>query len=311
MRPGELDDSGFENFVQTGVMLTVRGDTGSKYIGVAVRFFDFLEDRGLAFSEEAFLRFLHACRKQGASGQTLEGYRASMLWLQRAFQIDPWASNPLLVRAIKGYKYADRLTRPPRGAILEPMLRQLGARFPRLAVPAAVTFYCVLRRRQTEKLLASDVQAFGDGRVILTLRADKRAKADNERQVVTRKEIVLPEGQAILKELVKGMRPTQKLFPSFRAEDLDKAVAACAKIYAWPPNLVYDGMHCLRHGGASALRAFFSRLWSSMGAPAAMSAPTAQWYSRMNELRAAAEAEEEQALLEEEEGGQEEGGEES
>ena len=104
LRIGELDDTGYERFVREGVMQTVREDTNSKYIGACARFMAFIDMRGLPFSEDAFVRFLHACRKQGASGQSLEGYRAAILWVQRAFQVEPWAASPTLMRALKGYK---------------------------------------------------------------------------------------------------------------------------------------------------------------------------------------------------------------
>jgi len=304
----ELDESGYETFIQEGVKSTVRKDTDSKYTGAGERYVAFIKARGLPYGYDSFVAFLHACRKQGASAQTLEGYRAAMVWLQRMFDADQWAANPLLARALKGYKYADKLTRPPRGAILEPMLLQLQERHPGLAIPAATTFYCVLRRAQTERLRAGDIQCFEDGRVVLTLRADKRANANNSRQLVTRKEVVLPKGQFLLRELATRRRTWHKLFPNFKAEDLDRAIAETARAAGWPAKLVYDGMHCLRHGGASALRSFLSGLLASMGDPAAMSAATAAWYSRMNTIRVDAEAEEAEALMEEGEGEEEEEG---
>jgi len=301
----ELSDTGHENFVIDGVRATVKAETGGKYLSAVGHYIAFIDARRLPYSRDSFRRFLHACRKQGASGSTLSGYRAALLWLQRAYNVDTWADSDEFTRPIKGYKYADKIARPPRGAILRTMLSQLGTRHPDLALPANIAYFCVLRRRQVEKALVGDVQVLAGGRVILTLRAEKRANASNDLQpTVTRKEIVLPEGQTLLTHLARGRNPKEKLLPGFKAEALDKAVADAAQYFAWPTGLVYDGMHCLRHGGAQELRDFFSRLFASMGNPAAMSPVTAGWYSRLNELRVAAEKEEAQALVEEEEEGE-------
>jgi len=202
-----------------------------------------------------------------------------------------------LVVAIKGYKYLDKQTRPPRGAILTSMLRQLEHRYPLLAAVADTTFYCVLRRKQVERMLAGDVQEGSEGRLILTVRAEKRANARNDVQMVTRKEIVLPEAKLLLRSLVRRLKPRQRIFPNFSADALDQAISECATHFGWPADLVYDGMHCLRHGGATVVREYFSRLLGSMGNPAAMAPPTALWYSRLNELRALAVREEEEARV--------------
>ena len=296
-----LDDTGFETFVLQGVKGSVREGTGDKYMRAVVHFVEFIDERRLPYDLDSFTRFLHACRKQGASGSTLSGYRAANLWLQRQFGVDLWAMNQGLVVAIKGYKYQDKLTRPPRGAILASMLLQLERRYPSLAIVAATTYYCVLRRKQVERMLASDIQESADGRMMLTVRSEKRANARNAVQLVSRKEIVLPEAKVILRTLAKSFRPRQRIFADFKAAELDAAIAECARHFGWPAGLVYDGMHCLRHGGATALREFLSRVIASMGNPAAMSAPTALWYSRLNELRVQADREEEEALEEEEE----------
>lgn len=299
-----MNDGGHEAFVLTGVRHTVKEATSDKYLAALANFVNFIDERRLPFELTSFVRFLHACRKQGAAGSTLSGYRAAVLWAQRAFDTPQWAANDVLVRAIKGYKYADKLSRKPRGAILTPMLVQLETRYPHLAVPAALVYYCVLRRKQAERALVGDAQFMPDGRVVLTVRAEKRSNANNNVQTVTRKEVVLPEGQAILRALVKGRKPGEKMLPGFKADVLDRAIAETALAMGWPTDLEYDGMHCLRHGGATALREFFTRLFASMGNPAAMSPTTAAWYSRLNVLRSLAEREEKEALAEEEEEGE-------
>jgi len=306
----DLDDSGFESFVIQGVRHSVRTGTGDKYMAAVGRFITFIDTRGLPYDLPSFLRFLHACRKQGASGSTLSGYRAAMLWHQRQFGATLWAMDQGLGVAIKGYKYLDKQTRPPRGAILTPMLRQLEHRYPLLAAVADTTFYCVLRRRQVERMLAGDIQEGSEGRLVLTVRAEKRANARNGVQMVTRKEIVLPEAKLLLRRLAQGMKPRQRLFPNFNAAALDHAISECATHFGWPTDLVYDGMHCLRHGGATVVREYFSRLLAAMGNPAAMAPATALWYSRLNELRALAVSEEEEAQAESSDEGEAEGGEE-
>lgn len=123
-RWSELDDADVDgpDFLETGVTLSVIPDTRKKYEGAFSRYVDFIVKFDYPISLHSFGRFLRACRRQGAKGSTLEGYRSSILFVQRANNMSPFADAPILIRAIMGYRYADRLTSAPRGAITRHML---------------------------------------------------------------------------------------------------------------------------------------------------------------------------------------------
>ena len=64
--------------------------------------------------------------------------------------------DAILIRALKGYAYQDKLRRAPRGAIDMGMLEELIKLFPRNGNAYAVIFLCVLRKSQAEKLRGGD-----------------------------------------------------------------------------------------------------------------------------------------------------------
>lgn len=295
----ELDDAD-DGFIEQGVRLSIREATSGKYERAVSRFIAYMERHNRAFTLDTFGRYLAACRRQGASASTISGMRCAVLWAQRAYNTDQWAADARLCRAIRGYRYEDKLARPPRGAVGRSMLAQLKARYPQFALAFYVAYYAVLRRKQLLNLRSGDA-VFEGQRCILTVRADKRANAKNAKTTTSRKELVLPEAKELLRALQKTTPHGQLFFPKLDVAKLDAAVAETAITCQWPANLVFDGLHCLRHGGAHELRNYYDTIMASMGDPAAMAPTTAQWYSRLNALRVTA-CSEEAAALEEEEG---------
>ena len=68
-----LDDSGAGEFLGKGVALTVRDVTAEKYSAAVATFILFLVERDIRFDLPGFIRYLAACRKQGAAAGTLSG----------------------------------------------------------------------------------------------------------------------------------------------------------------------------------------------------------------------------------------------
>lgn len=283
----DIEDDG-PDFIDTGVTLSVVAETRRKYEAAFSRYIDFIAKYNHPLTLKSFGRFLRSCRRQGAAGGTLEGYRSGLLFVQRASNMLPFADTPLLIRAIKGYRYVDRRTRAPRGAITLNMLAQLCLFDPLYALEYSTIFHLVIRATQALLLQGGDGETTPDGSFLLTVRSDKRMNARNTRQVVSTKEILQPEAKAIAM-IATSLGPHGDLvFPHFDTARASARIHAAAIALKWPAGLQYDGVHCLRHGGAQALKVFLTNLMAKMGNQAAMAPQTARWYTRLNTLRTAA-----------------------
>ena len=75
------------------------------------------------------------------------------------------------------------------------------------------------------------------------------------------------------------------VFPWFSPKKANEIVHRAARHFAWPPKLLWDGMHCLRHGGAQRLKSFIVAMMARFGPVAAMATSTAQRYTKLNALR--------------------------
>ena len=286
-RQEALDASGHGAFVTRGIALTVLSDTKRKYTSAFRRFVVFLIREKRPMTLDSFEAFLQACRTQGAKGPTLEGYRAGVLLVQRAHGLPTFAEDARLRRALKGYTYADKLACVPRGTITEVLLRQFWTKHPTLAMITGVIFYAVLRSGQAARYRAGDLVIGPDGRATLTVRTDKRRRAGNNVVEVSTKEIVAPAAKALLFAAARGKPHGSLCFPAFDERELSEAIRAAAVTCGWPAGLEYDGVHCLRHGGAQHVRALVENILAQMGNPCAMSPATAAWYTRLNEIRTA------------------------
>lgn len=282
-----LDATGHKGFVTRGIALTVLSDTKRKYTSAFRRFVVFLIREKRPMNLDSFEAFLQACRAQGAKGPTLEGYRAGVLLIQRAHGLPAFADDARLRRALKGYAYADKQVGVPRGTITEVLLRQFWTQHPRLALITGVIFYAVLRSGQAALYRAGDLVIGPDGRATLTVRTDKRRRAGNNVVEVSTKEIVAPAAKALLMAAARGKPHGSLCFPTFNERELSSTIREAATTCGWPAGLEYDGVHCLRHGGAQHVRALVEAILARMGNPCAMSPTTAAWYTRLNEIRTA------------------------
>ena len=284
-----LDDSGAADFVGNGVALTVRDSTGEKYAAAVSRFVTFLALRDYPFDLGAFIKFLSACRKQGAAASTLEGYRSAVVWAQRCSGFTPWGDNAMLIRALKGYAYQDKLRGYPRGAIDLGMLEELIKLYPQHANVYAAIFLCVLRAGQAEKFRGGDAHPTGSGAVSLTVRVDKRNKCGSTFEHTAVKEILAPDAKALILSLSRTVPHGELVFPGIDMAVLSEDIKRAALILRWPAHLLFDGVHCLRHGGAQMVKTFVSTVLARATSNCGMSTRTAAWYSRMNEARALAQ----------------------
>ena len=280
-----LDGDDGPNFIINGISLTVRDATSDRYKSALRHVIGFMVRRKLPLELASFCRFLSGCRRQGAAGSTLEAYRSAMVWTQRASGSVIWADDPLLVRAIKGYKYQDRLSRPPRGAIDIGMLEELCNLHPEYTRFYIVIFYGVLRVSQAARLRGGDISQDAAGGVHLTLRQDKRMKCGSTREFVSVREVVHPAAREIMLTALRAVPHGALIFATVDLAEASLAIKKAAVTLKWPAGLVWDGVHCLRHGGAQLMKMFVSELLARAGRPCAMSAQTLAWYTRLNAIR--------------------------
>ena len=73
--------------------------------------------------------------------------------MQRVVGMELWACSPALIRAIKGFRYEDKLRRIPRGAIEFCMLLQLGEMDASYKVAFFVTYFVILRVGQLKRMV--------------------------------------------------------------------------------------------------------------------------------------------------------------
>ena len=274
-----------DTFIGRGVALTVRTKTRRRYRAVFRRFVTYMVNNLRPLGLNALTEFLQECRAQGARGKTLNGYRCAILHVQREHGWNQFAADDGLVRAIKGYVYYDKQHGVPRGAITEDMLRQLWIVERRLALEFGVVFYAVLRCGQAKRYRSGDLTVGRNGRATLTVRTDKRSRAGNVYEETSTKEILLEKGVALLQAAARGVQHGELCFPRFDEAKMNEAIKRAALTCKWAAGVEFDGMHCLRHGGAQCLRAFVEETLRAMGNSAAMSAGTARWYTRLNEIR--------------------------
>lgn len=281
-RASQLSSTGGSAFVTQGISLGVRKDTRKKYASSYRKYIGYCVRKGRTYGLRSFERYLHACRKLGAAGQTLEGYRSAVLWAQRLSGSEAWAADDRLVRAIAGYEYEDRLTRVPRGAITRPMFGQLMDHDKKHGVLYAAVFFGILRKSQARRMRFGDAHIGEDGSMTLTVRSDKRVRRGVVNEATHVKPILYPAAIEFFRVLMTKGKHGELVFPKFDDKAASEAIKAAAVAFSWPSGVDYDGLHGLRHGGAQELKAFLCLIAGQMGAPAAMSRRTQEHYTRLN-----------------------------
>jgi len=284
-----LDDAGWETFVPLGYSYSVRRERKARYFACFSRYVDFCVRKDLPIGLPALTRFLHGMRSQGAKGKTVEAYRCGVLFVQRVYGLAQFATEKDLCDAIQGYIYFDKLHCVQRGAITQPMLDQLITVDSTYAPAFLLIFFAVLRVGQFSRLLVGDAVILGD-QCTLTLRQDKRNRAGTVQTHITHKTVVMPVAKAVL-EAAQVNRPRgEVMFPWFSEVEANQIIHTAAIQFGWPTGLVYDGVHCLRHGGCQAAKVFIAKLLAQLGPVAGMAPSTVVGvYARLNEARIQAE----------------------
>jgi hypothetical protein len=198
-----------------------------------------------------------------------------------------FAADRNLVKAIQGYKYADRLQpRKRRGQVTRDMLHQLCQDHPKLSILFMLIFCFGLRGEEARVLRSGDLYIRSATSATLTIVGEnKRAQAKNAGTLTQEREITHPMGIAIMAELQMSIPKGVELFDEVDWMAAGQAVKDSARKHGWPHHVEFDGLHCLRHGGAGERREMEMTIAAGMDNGLTMRPSTSAWYSAGNHLR--------------------------
>lgn len=271
-----------KQFLSRGTILTVKPTTAKGYFDRIRKYLLFLVRTGMPYSMESFTEFLSAIFRQGAAGPTLNGYRSALIFFQRATLTQEWGTDPQLARACKGFQYHHRQNNIQRGAITVGMLHELMSLDPIYALPFAVLFFGILRIGQLKGICSGDLSVTPPS-ASLWIRVDKRVKASsNLHQQGHWKDVINQELIDYLEPLQAKLPHGTPLFRWVSDDRLLELVDVAAKRFRWPTNVLFDGVHCLRHGGATFIK---NKAGPIHLRSAGMCQATFSHYSRSNQLR--------------------------
>lgn len=272
-------------FLRKGASLMVREATKKVYNGRVDKYRSYLRRTGETESLLSFSGFLANLFRQGAAGTTLAGYRAAVLYAQKVELSEQWADDKRLINACKGFAYSYRLSAPQRGVINVTMLRQLQSLDLLYKIPFGLLFFGVLRVSELERMRVGDLVTSEEG-TQLWVRKDKRVTALRSFQQEGHwKEIVSREFIEYVEALSNQAKHGSPLFAWVKRDKMLQLVELAAGVFSWPVDVIYDGVHCLRHGGANYLQTSLQATNSLVQKAAVMSEGTRKFYSRANRLR--------------------------
>lgn len=279
------------DFLEEAMRQRVSGAVYRQYVSRVQRYVDYLTKFKKDYGLESFTDFLKELLQAGANEQTVASYRTALQFRQEELQGEIFAADARLRAACKGLRAAGKKRKKQhRGAITLSMLRQLQS-LPKMekryAVAFEVAFFGVLRKGQLMALRAGDYAAPEDGEAAgtLWLRKDKRVNAKNSRTHFHARDNPSPELREVMGALQRNQKKGEKLFAWFSGEKAGRFIKRAAKHYKWPDQVIYDGVHCLRHGGAMLQKNRFLRIQFQMEKACAMTTSTQNWYTRTNGLR--------------------------
>lgn len=271
-----------EQFVTRGILSSVHKKTLSSYRSKVTNYLTFLRHLNLPYDKQSFISFLDNILAQGAAGSTLNSYRAALAFFQQASLTPEWARDKDITKACQGYAHRHKATAAHRGSITIEMLHQLCSLDPILATPIALLFFGVLRI--SELLLIQSGDLCSDSRTAaLWIRTDKRLTARSAiNQAGHWKPIVNQEFVVILSPIQSSFPGGTPLFKWVSSTHINQLIKHASIVFKWPSDVMFDGAHCLRHGGATYIKHLDSELARRA---ACMSSGTFTHYSRDNLTR--------------------------
>lgn len=218
--------------------------------------YDDIPDNG---NVDIFAHFLeHFAKTEGTRCKsTGDGYRSAILHYQRTHNLPLWASTGSCRSVVDGWHYqgkkADSGLAPVRGQVTRDMhtemIRYSWLHCPEYTDAFDLAYRCALRPFELMSLCKGSYQ---DGKINIP---DKRSTARNGMPPFVLKKVFDTSAKAILSRLEKdSLRKEMSYFPfsilqlrtKFRKMIVDLGLNNM-------PGLIFDGPHCLRHGGMAYL----------------------------------------------------------
>lgn len=231
---------------------------------------------------DAFLGMLFALRSQGAAGSTLTGYRCAWAHHQRRSRQPTWAENEVVKRFCAAFELEDKRVRPQRGMVTREMLGQLCSLDQYYGLAFEVMFWGCLRLEELRRLCVGDY--FWDGTTgVLSLRTDKRLRRNARiTQTFHKKRCPSHRLRDVLLEAQVALPFGTLVFKRFRPLVARALVKRASELFEWPGGVVYDGVHCIRHGAANEAESFSGMAQALVGEFSAMTQGTRKRYVRPN-----------------------------
>jgi hypothetical protein len=283
------------------ISLKIKASTLRQYESHRAGFRAFLAARGAREGEsekDAFFVYLDGLRMTGGP-VSAGGLRSALLHFQHVEGTETWAGDEDVKAAVAGFGYlARKEPEQVRGTITQEMLKELLEwlrRGPHRSLEdlVVVTFGVALRGKEAIAIRSGDYVPYfaTQGGVLGVLRhvSNKGFSAVRSAQPRTVDKDVLDErANEVLRRRQAATPAGELLFPAREGnrDQLRRAIKEGAAALKWDPRLVFDGAHCLRHGGVGALT---SRLeGEALKRAVRMSPSMVRHYARPNAKRLAA-----------------------
>lgn len=283
------------------ISLKVSASTLRQYESHRAGFRAFLAARGVQEGEsekDSFFLYLDGLRTTGGPASA-GGLRSALLHFQQVDGTETWAGDDDVKAAVAGFGYlARKEPEQVRGAITPQMLEELlmwlrSGPHRSLEDLVVVSFGVALRGKEAIAIRSGDyVPHFATQRGVLGVLkhiSNKGFSAVRSAQPRTvDKDVLDAAADAVLRRRQASTPAGQLLFPAREGnrDQLRRAIKEGAAVLKWDARLVFDGAHCLRHGGVGALSARLADDPEGLKRAVRMSAGMVRHYARPNGQRA-------------------------
>jgi hypothetical protein len=254
----------------------------------------FCEGQGI--TKARFFLFLYHKSECRMTSKTATGYRCALVRAQKLGEHvgadgHCWAADTDAVKACKGVGWAHGFTPgPPRGAVTSAMLVQMFAAQAAAGTPVSETdqkhFWLIyagaLRREEFTTMRSGDLHHDGVN-YFVTLQVDKRCKPGGKHHAQVHRRLVTPGFARLYTQLTDHMAPNEWVLqehPTTAMNRMNQVIQRSAGLCKWQDGLIFDGVHCLRHGHATD-----SRYDGALPYRMDSTQQNAMYYARTNDMR--------------------------
>jgi integrase len=244
---------------------TVNENTLKSYEGMVKKIVNFL--KGKKLTKGKFYQFLvFFGRLDHWQPSTAAKYRVALLHTQRKGRhCGPnghcWAADADVKKLCLGIGRASKTPPgPQRGAVTAIMLQQAFAALAKAGTPVPaldksylrLTYEGALRRNELATMRTKKISCPDGKRFFVQLEVDKRSKAGTPYKGIHGR-LVTKAFVTLYDAITLGKGPNDYVIPETPTTVMDRLntyIQRAAVLCKWYPGLVFDGVHCLRHGHA-------------------------------------------------------------